>query len=342
MVLATFDSERWFRGAHLAAPGTGAGGRAGHSVRAVNAENQLNLGGLGVVGGAHGVPRPTVAEDQMAAVSSCCRVRRPDQSGGVWRVAFTTWFSICLGLFGIASQIPGRASAAEAAGAAYAKKNFREAELRYKAGQSHAKTAWEFGRACFDLADFATNRTERALIAEQGILACRQAVAREPNLAPGHYYLGMNLAQLAQTKGLSALKLVSQMEQEFSLARTLDEQFDFAGPDRNLGLLYRDAPAIGSIGSRSKAREHLKRAVALVPQYPENRLNLIEAYLKWGERNNAHRELQALEEAWLGARTNFIGEAWTAGWADWEPRLNKLKKKLEASQKPLGAPREKN
>ena len=319
-----------------------AGDGARHSVRAVNAENQLNLGGLGMVGGAHGVTRPAVAEDQMAAVSSCCRVRRLDQSGGVWRVALATWFTICVGLFGVMNQIPGRASAAEAAGAASAKRSFREAELRYKAGPSDAKIAWEFGRACFDLADFATNHAERAAIAEQGISACRQAVAREPNLSPGHYYLGMNLAQLAQTKGLSALKLVSQMEQEFSLARTLDEQFDFAGPDRNLGLLYRDAPAIGSIGSRSKAREHLKRAVELVPQYPENRLNLIEAHLKWGERNNAHRELQALEEAWLGARTNFVGETWTASWADWEPRLNKLKKKLEASQKPLGAPREKN
>ena len=30
----------------------------------------------------------------------------------------------------------------------------------------------------------------------------------------------------------------------------------------------------------------------LAPRYPENRLNLIEAYLKWGERTGAHRELQ--------------------------------------------------
>ena len=92
----------------------------------------------------------------------------------------------------------------------------------------------------------------------------------------------MNLGQLARTKGLGALKLVNQMEHEFTRARDLDEQLDWAGPDRNLGLLYRDAPAIGSIGSRTKAREHLKRAVELAPQYPENRLNLIEAYLQLG------------------------------------------------------------
>ena len=112
----------------------------------------------------------------------------------------------------------------------------------------------------------------------------------------------MNLGQLARTKGLGALKLVDQMEREFSRARELDEQLDYAGPDRNLGLLYRDAPAIGSVGSRTRAREHLKRAVELAPQYPENRLNLIEAYLKWGERTGAYREL-------AGARSSLARRA---------------------------------
>ena len=128
-------------------------------------------------------------------------------------------------------------------------------------------------------------RPQRAALAEQGIAACRQAIARESNSAPAHYYLGMNLGQLAQTKGLGALRLVNQMEREFTPGARAGRAVRLRGPDRNLGLLYRDAPAIGSVGSRSKAREHLERAVELAPQYPENRLNLIEAYLKWGERN---------------------------------------------------------
>ena len=210
-----------------------------------------------------------------------------------------------------------------------------------KKAPGEAAAAWQFGRACFDLAEFATNNAGRASLAEQGIAACRFALARESDSAPAHYYLGMNLGQLARTKGLSALKLVDQMEGEFSRARDLDEHFDYAGPDRNLGLLYRDAPVIGSVGSRTRAREHLRRAVELAPQYPENRLNLIEAYMKWGERTGAYRELQTLEAAWPAARTNFVGEAWAASWADWEPRLKKLKKKVEEPTKPLGTPREK-
>ena len=61
--------------------------------------------------------------------------------------------------------------------------------------------------------------------------------------------------------------------------------------------------------------------------------------MKWGERTGAYRELQTLEATWPAARTNFVGEAWAASWADWEPRLKKLKKKVEDPTKPLGTPR---
>ena len=49
--------------------------------------------------------------------------------------------------------------------------------------------------------------------------------------------------------------------------------------------------------------------------------------------------LAALEEVWPAARTNFVGEAWAASWADWEPRHKKLQKKIEAPAKSFGAPR---
>jgi tetratricopeptide (TPR) repeat protein len=217
----------------------------------------------------------------------------------------------------------------------YARTTYQQAEKRYQTQPLDDEAAWQFARACFDLADVATTRTERASLAERGIAATRQVIIRAPNLAPAHYYLGMNLAQLAQTKGLGALRLVTQMEHEFTLVLKLDEQLDFAGADRNLGLLYRDAPSIGSIGSRSKARQHLERAVELAPQYPENRLNLIEAYLKWGNHTGAQGELRAAEQLWPSARTNFVGAAWASSWADWQPRREKLTRKLQGSmQKP--------
>ena len=183
-------------------------------------------------------------------------------------------FAACLGLLGLTYPMLADPPAAETEFATFATQSFQQAHERYRHAPAEATAAWQFARACFDLAEFATTKSERAALAEQGIAAAQQAIARESNSAPAHYYLGMNLGQLARTRGLSALKLVGQMQRAFDRAHDLDQQLDWAGPDRNLGLLYRDAPAIGSIGSRSKAREHLTRAVDLAPRYPENRLNL--------------------------------------------------------------------
>jgi tetratricopeptide (TPR) repeat protein len=253
-----------------------------------------------------------------------------------------TRFWLCL----LAGTLAGVASSGAPALAdeprAYAQTQFRQALERHAKDPGNLELAWQFGRACFDLAECATNRAERAEIAQEGAAACRQALVRASNSAPAHYYLGMNLGQLARTKGLGALKLVGEMRQEFSLTRALDEQFDYAGPDRNLGLLYRDAPAVTSIGNRSQARQHLQRAVALVPNYPENRLSLIEALLKWGEREEARREFMALEATWPAAREQLAGPAWAASWADWDQRRRKWKKKVEDSVKTLEAPRSKS
>ena len=251
------------------------------------------------------------------------------------------WFAGCLALLAGINQALGDAPAAETEFAARAERSFQEAQARYQEAANDATNAWQFGRACFELAEYATNHTQRASLAEKGIKLCRLAVVRETNSAPAHYYLGMNLGQLARTKGLGALRLVDQMEREFLRARALDEHIDCAGPDRHLGQLYHNAPVFGSVGSRTRAREHLKRAVELAPVYPENRLDLVEAYMSWGERTSAHRELQALEANWAAARTNFVGESWAANWADWEPRLEKLRKKIEEPAKPLATPREK-
>jgi hypothetical protein len=153
-------------------------------------------------------------------------------------------------------------------------------------------------------------------------------VERYPALSAGHYYLGMNLGQLARTKTLGALRIVDEMEREFSKARKLDEKFDYAGPDRNLGILYCEAPTFGSIGDRKKALEHMERAVAVAPDYPDNRLSLIEACLKWNERERARAQVKALRKLWVPAKKNLTGEEWKMSWIDWQRRLEAAEKKL--------------
>jgi hypothetical protein len=224
--------------------------------------------------------------------------------------------------------------------AARAQAEFQRAQARCESDPTNAIAAWQFARACFDWADFAKTSNERAAIANQGIAACRPLIARELKLASAHYYLGMNLGQLARTETIGALTLVKQMEYEFKLASALDEHFDYAGPSRNLGLLYREAPGWPiSIGSGRPAREWLERAAALAPDYPENILNLAESYLQWEKLDDAKVQLKKLDALWPSAQTNFTGAAWEQSWADWTTRREALRKELGEPPSPATSPK---
>lgn len=94
-----------------------------------------------------------------------------------------------------------------------------------------------------------------------------QNVARDPKSAAGHYYLGMNLGQLARTKLLGALKLVDEMEREFKAAVALDERFDHA--DRNAAwacyTTKRRFSAAWAVGRRRENISNARRNSHLVP-----------------------------------------------------------------------------
>jgi hypothetical protein len=220
---------------------------------------------------------------------------------------------------------------------------FQSAQIRFQSNTNNPAAAWQFARACFDFADFATNETRRAAIAREGIAACQELLARETNSAPGHYYLAMNCGQFARAEApsVAAYRLVKQIENEFKTAADLDKSFDYAGPERCLGLLYRDAPGWPfSIGSKRKARDFLEQAAKLAPDDPENHLNLAESYLQWHESDNAKSELKTLDALWPSAQTNFTGEAWERSWDDWAARRDAARKKLDELSAPsLKSPR---
>jgi tetratricopeptide (TPR) repeat protein len=186
----------------------------------------------------------------------------------------------------------------------------------------------QFARAAFDAAEFTRSDDEREKFATRGIDAARTAIEREPTNAAAHYWLGMDLGQLARTKTLGALKLVREMESEFQRARDLDAGYDYAGADRSLGYLYRDAPGWPtSIGNKKKAREHFEQAVKLHPEFPDNQLGLVESFEKWSDRQNFEKQLKAAEGVMAEAEKKFTGSAWEASWADWKKRLAELKRK---------------
>lgn len=205
---------------------------------------------------------------------------------------------------------------------------FDHARVQFQSNTNDPVVAWEFARACFDWADCATNKSDRAAIAREGMDACQQSL-RLTNSAAAHYYLGLNMGRLAQADKFHGLKLVEKMEQEFKTAIDLDPHFYFAGPERSLGLLYLNAPAWPlSIGSQEKAREFLEQAAAAAPDYPDNLLNLAELYLKAGDQAAAKKELDALNALWPAAQKDLAGEDWEQNWDEWSKRRDDLREAL--------------
>ncbi len=181
-------------------------------------------------------------------------------------------------------------------------------------------------RVSYAWAEFARDDEAREAVAQTGLAAARAVIARESTNAAAHYWLGMNLGQLARTKTLGALPLVREMEALFHRARVLDPHTDHAGPDRSLGRLYRDAPGWPtSIGSRKKAREHFEHAIRLHPEFPDHQLELLESFAAWGEKKNFQRQLSITEKIIAEAKIKFVGETWASSRADWNQRLAKMK-----------------
>jgi hypothetical protein len=242
---------------------------------------------------------------------------RPDQTSLRWIVvALTMFLASCSDVLG---NDVSPSSAANRAATAYTTQ--RNAWVQ---APSNSVEAWKFARAAFDWSGFATNRSSRAAIAELGITACRQALSLGTS-APVRYYLALNLGRVAETRGLSALDLIHEMERELLAARALDETFDHAGADRTLGLLYRDAPGWPvSLGSWDKARHHLEAAVRIDGEFPENRLALAELYARIHQKPLLTNELHNLDLLWEPARNRWNGVEWSDTWKEWELRRHKL------------------
>ena len=189
-------------------------------------------------------------------------------------------------------------------------------------------------RLSYDLASVQPDHEQRARITQVGIAAAEASLACHPDSAPTHYYLALNLGELARTKNVGALRLLPRIRDSLESARKLDESLDHGGPDRTLGLLFLEAPGWpASIGSKSRARAHFLRAITLAPEHPSNHLCLAEALLRWREAEEAASRLASLDALWTNAQARMSGPQWAADWADWSRRREALRMALAGGRR---------
>lgn len=209
-----------------------------------------------------------------------------------------------------------------------AQKRLEAAKKLYAADTNSLSKACALGQAYFFAGEFATNKTEQAQLAERGIAVCVRALAINPGSPQASYYHALNLGQLARTKMLAALTLVKQMRPALELAAKARPSLDYAGPDRCLGLLHRDAPGWPiSVGDRNKARKYLTRAFAIAPEYPENIIVQLETWIRWRDYKMLAKHHAIAESILKAARKKLIGVRWEPYWDDWDRRWNALQQK---------------
>src|SRR5262249_29137045 len=118
--------------------------------------------------------RGIIGSVNLMATSNSCDSRKPC-------AAICTLLLCGFALAGVAGQsdVPGTLAGALTA-SNRVQRLYRESQRRWQQQSNSPEGAWSFGRACFDMADFVTNDTQRSFVAEQGIAACRQAIALQP------------------------------------------------------------------------------------------------------------------------------------------------------------------
>jgi hypothetical protein len=205
---------------------------------------------------------------------------------------------------------------------------YTAAQTAYSTNSTNFDAALDLARAAFDWAELDKNKETRESIANIGMDAARTAIRLKSDSAPAHYYLALNIGQLARTKMLGALKLLTEMERELKRSIELDPKFDYAGATRTLGVLYMEAPGWpASIGNKTKARTLLEHALQLAPNYPDNHLTYLEALQKWKDTKTLAERLPIYETLLPKAKQEFSAPDWQDEWQDWDRRWQSIQAK---------------
>ena len=169
--------------------------------------------------------------------------------------------------------------------------------LRHTLGELDSfELAWRLGRAFFFLGQQEQGAATRELHS-RGVDAGRRAVRAAPERVEGHFWLGVNLALLAQVvQPLKAIAHALQAKRALNRAVTIDPAYHAAGPLRALARLQHKAPRwLG--GGAVRARENYERAIDIAANNTVTRIYFAELLLEIGETVRGCSELEAVLNA---------------------------------------------
>jgi tetratricopeptide (TPR) repeat protein len=185
---------------------------------------------------------------------------------------------------------------------------------------------WRLSRAHFFLGQEARDKDEASAHHLEGRRAGERAVRAFDGRVEGHFWLGVNLALLAQLeKPLRAIRHALRARRTLKSAALLDSSYHGAGPLRVLARLESKLPFILG-GGRRRALAHFEEALRLAPSNTVTRIYLAELLLECGEAARAHSELETLLSLPLDP-------AWAFETRRDQSRAQELMKKIDSMMK---------
>ena len=145
-------------------------------------------------------------------------------------------------------------------------------------------------RLNFYVGRYSTSSSEKEAAFTRGLELARKALEVDSHDPDALLWSAVNDGQAALMRGkLAALFSVRRMVQTLTDLKAIAPSHDHFAADRILGALYLAAPAVISIGSVDKAREHFEAALKGAPQYPANQA--LYAHFLWetGDKEKAKR-----------------------------------------------------
>jgi tetratricopeptide (TPR) repeat protein len=145
------------------------------------------------------------------------------------------------------------------------------------------------------LTDHETEPAAREAAATLAVQAAQWCPRIAPGLPDCDFWLGAALGVQARERPTTGLSALPKIEAAFKRAAEAKPEMEDAGPDRALAYLYLRAPRWPrGPGDPEQGLAHARKAVALRPDYPPNRLALAEALAAAGD---AAGSLEAGHEA---------------------------------------------
>jgi tetratricopeptide (TPR) repeat protein len=151
----------------------------------------------------------------------------------------------------------------------------------------NVKARWKLSRLYYWQGDHATGAKAKMAIFEKGIRYAQEGVERDEACVHCHFWLGVSYAKYGEAKGIfHSLDLVPHVQREMNIVLGLDPGYDYGGPDRVLGRVLHQLPAMNG-GDNKKAIEHLRKAVKLGPGLLMNHRFLAEVLISEGRKDEA-------------------------------------------------------